>query len=1528
MKPDSSLPVDEEICETDIAVIGMAGRFPGADSLEQFQENLRQGVESITFFESDQLLRAGQERDVIEHERYVKARAILSDVEGFDAELFGMNPREAALLDPQHRLFLESVWELFERAGYDPATLKGTVGVFAGSGINTYYLNNLLGRSGQVGADGFQMMLHSDKDYLATRVSYLFNLTGPSLAIQTACSTSLVAIHVACQNLLNGECDMAIAGAASVQTPQVAGYLYEDGMIHSPDGRCRPFDAQAGGTITGSGVGAVLLRRATDAIVSRDRIVALIKGSAINNDGRDKVGYTAPSSSGQQRVVAEALAVAGVDPTGISYIEAHGTGTPLGDPIEVSALRRVFGSCPAASIGLGSVKANVGHLDTAAGVAGFIKTVLALQHGIMPPHPNFAAANPKTALEDSPFHVPTTAREWRRNGQPRRAGVSSFGIGGTNAHLVVAEAPARAPSQAPQRPWQVIPFSANTEAALRSRLSSARQDFDGLGGRGLADAAYTLSVGRTALSWRAAWTLDSDCGLKRSGEGPPHIQFSETPPEIVFLFPGQGEQRLGMAKGVAAVEPAFRREVEGCLRHLDNSIRPGVERILWGGSDGAAEDELWQTQYAQPALFILEYSLARLWMSWGVRPTAMIGHSLGEYVAACLAEVFTLPDALALVSKRGRLMESLPAGSMLAVGLPRAEADEFAVDGVSLAAENGAELCVLSGPSDRIHRLAENLSAKGIHTRPLAATRAFHSEMMEPVLQPYDEAVRDVPKQQPRIPFISNVTGDWINGEALDPSYWTRHIRETVRFAPGLRQVLDGERRLLLEVGPGAVLSTLARRHPDWREDHQTLASLPIDQASGAVQPRGMCDALAGLWRAGASLDWQQYHADEERNRVSLSCYPFERQRHWVDPVDTSASARQAEESRPERNDLKDWFYAPSWRRSYPSRVKVSDDAGCLVFGEKELAKAVAKALGAQDASTFVSCGEGFARDADGWQVDGLNPADYRRLFQELKESQGLPNRIIHAWNVERPSIQRAGSADHWDAFRRCFHELLYLWRGLREIDPSGEFQFTLLTPGIMSVVGETELDTDCLAALGPARVLGVEDDRTQWQVIDLAEACPPSGQIGDLASWIAAEIAKPSPDEPLVAFRQGYRWTPSFDRLRLDTDASVGRIDPEAVYLITGGLGGVGITLANKLAELGARKLVLTTRSEWREEDRNSSRMDAVKQLRDRSIEVRVLRADVTDLKSMAAAVEEIEKTFGIIKGVAHAAGLPGGGLASARGAEEMDAVLEPKVLGTMALAEIFASRQLDFLVFCSSLTALVGDLGQVDYCAANAFLDGFAHRLRQRGCPAVSVNWDTWRDVGMAVDSRLPEYLLRLREATAEFAISPADGGQAFAAILQDCPPQVAITPCDLEARLQNNGSGLLAALEQLDATPTRTVQRKRRNDEYAAPTNDTESRIQQIWEKLLGFSEIGINDDFFALGGDSLIATQVSSRLRDEFDVAVEAGLVFTAPTIAGMAEVILARQLESVDPDELETLLQELDECELEDALTGAGGAHGT
>ncbi len=1479
-----------------IAIIGLSGRFPGANNIEEFWQNLQAGIESISEFTEEELKASGIDVHSLEDPHYVKRSGILDNIEYFDAGFFDLTPKEAELTDPQHRLFLECAWEALESAGYDSHQCDSRIGVYGGSSLNNYLSFNPKDAVGT--AQSYQKLIGNDKDFLTTRVSYKLNLTGPSLTVQTACSTSLVAVNLACQSLINYQCDMALAGGVSIRVPQKTGYLYQPGGPLSPDGHCRAFDANAQGTTVGNGVGVVLLKRLEEALADGDTIYAVIKGWATNNDGSLKVGYTAPSVDGQAEAIAEAMLLADVEAETISYIEAHGTGTTLGDPIEMAALTQVFrastdktGFCA-----IGSVKTNIGHLDAAAGVTGLIKTVLALKHQQIPASLNFETPNPEIDFANSPFYVNTQLTALQQHTFPRRAGVSALGMGGTNAHVILEEAPTPVPYSS-SRPWQLVVISAKTESALESATQNLAQHLTQHPDVNLADVAYTLQVGRRGFNYRRILVCkDVEDALKTLQTPPPQRVFTAAlePANraIAFMFSGQGSQYVNMGKELYETESSFRDIVDHCCAFLKPLLNLDLRTIIYPDVETLHAASLQETSVTQPALFVIEYALAQLWISWGISPSSMIGHSIGEYVAACLAGVLSLEDALKLVALRGRLMQQLPKGSMLSIPLPASEVIPLLNEDLALAAINAPSLCAVSGTDDAIARLAETLNTRGIECRRLQTSHAFHSQMMDDILQPFIEAVKTVQLNPPEIPYISNVTGTWITvEEATNPDYYAQHLRQTVCFSTGIIQLLEKGEHIFLEVGPGRTLTTLVKQHIQGLTKPVILSSLRHPQED-LSDLQFLLQSLGRLWLAGVEINWASFYQQEQRCRVPLPTYPFERQRYWLKPEKSTKP-----ESKSGKNpNLSDWFYVPSWKRvPLVSGNKIDSDCTLIFIDESKLGVELIQYLQQLEQTIItVKIGEKFSQLND--QSYTLNPAetsDYQKLLQQLKEQNKIPDNIIHLWSVlpladdvhiDFSRIQNLG-----------FYSLVYLAQAIAQQQIQDKIQLFVISNHLYKIAGTEELYPEKATLLGACKVIPQEYLNLNCRLIEVDN---PS-----LLEPLKLELTTASEDA-IVAYRNQSRWVQTFEKVILNPPTKENlRLRQGGVYLITGGMGGIGLTLAEYLAKTVQAKLILLGRSLPLE---NSPQLQKINQLKAEGSEIMLLTADVSHKEQMQNAIAQSLEQFGRINGVIHAAGIAGDGIIQFKTPEIAEKVFAPKINGTFILNHLLKDQNLDFFVLCSSLSSIQGGIGQVDYCAANAFLDAFAEwNSSQNNQLTIAINWDTWQQVGMAVNSFIPNQIKSWYENQLKNGILPTEGMDIFSRILANSIPQVIVSTQNLSEEFEE--------LKQFIASISFPKKSAELSPNYLDFLGDEiETEIAKIWQEIIGLEKVNLDDNFFELGGHSLLAVQTISRLRETFGVDLPVcTLLKDAPTIRELATVITEKQVNFEDVEDIEQLLAEIE-----------------
>ncbi|MDE1145754.1 MAG: beta-ketoacyl synthase N-terminal-like domain-containing protein [Azospirillaceae bacterium] len=1528
-----------------IAVVGMACRLPGADTPDAFWTLLRDGRDTLTRFSEAELLAAGVAPDLIRRPDHVPAKGVLAQADSFDAAFFGISPREAELMDPQQRVFVECAWAALEDAGYEPGALPGAVGVFAGSILSTYLLQNLWPDPGLIRRAGaFPMAIGNDPTFLATRVAYLLGLSGPAISVGTACSTSLVAVHLACQSLLCRESDAALAGGVSIHLPLIGGYRYEQGGILSPDGHCRPFDAAAQGTVSSDGAGVVMLKRLADARADGDTVHAVIRGSAVNNDGREKVGYTAPGVAPQARVIAEAMAVADVAPSTIALVEAHAAGTNLGDPVEVAALAEAFGDAPG-PIALGSVKGNIGHVDAAAGIAGLIKTVLALRHRAIPPCPHFQAANPRLGLERTPFRVPTTCEPYVGDG-PMRAGVSSFGIGGTNVHVVLEEAPAdMSPPAATTAPAQLLVLSARTPAALNAASARLADHLESHPTLSLADVAHTLRLGRRPFAHRravvAATPGDAAQALRdkrrqADGVAPDAI------PEIAFLFPGLGDHYPGMGWELYCAEPVYRAAVDRCaaaLRaHLPGDIRAslypgrdparpvidpppaaapaiGLDLRAMLGRGGRAETPAEGPETAQPAIFVAEYALAALLRHWGLEPAVLTGYSIGEFAAACVAGILSLEDALAVVATRATLIATRVApGAMLAVPLGEDALRPLLPPGADLAAVNTARLSVVSGPEAAIAALEETLNGRDIAAQRLRSTHAYHSTMLEPIVPDLAAVLGRVRLSPPRIPVVSCVTGTRLtDAQARDPLYWARHLCRTVRLKDVLAELLRDPHRILLEVGPGQSLTAHALAE---RAAHPGSANriAPTMRWSYDRQPEWdvLLRAIGQAWLGGAGQDAARLLAGEGRRRLSLPTYPFERQRYWIDPpVLQPAGATEGPAER--RPDVAQWTSLPYWKPA----VAQPDDTGALdgpwlVFRDRlGIGAALAERLRDRGCRVItVDAGAAFALDGDEAVIRAGTGDDYDQLVATLQQRGVQPRRVAHLWLLTGPATGVIDVA-RFDAQQTPgFHSVMHLLRAL----PAGAgLRIDVIADGLFDPngsdpAGAPGLRPEKSTVLGPVLVAPQERPGLICRCIDVPA---PEGAVEDTANAVMAELGAAALDV-MVARRGGRRWIRDYEPVPLPAPAA-SPFRQRGVYLLTGGLGGVGMVLAEHLAAAVQARLVLVgrtalpARAAWDDwlaahppADATATRIRRIRAMEAKGAEVLALAADVTDTQAMAGVLQMSEYYFGTLDGVIHGAGTVGVEAFRDIGEStvlEAETQFDAKARGLLVLDRLLADRPLHCRLAMSSLAAVLGGLGFSAYAAANLFLDAHAAATGRW----TSVDWDSWRlgDTEPAIAG--------LGATVNIFHMAAEEGVDAASRILAaGLTGPVVVSSGDIKARLRQ----WVARTKPAPAPQAAHARADLRNT-YTAPRGELEATLAEIWSDLFNVTPIGVHDNFFELGGHSLLATQLNARITARLGVELSLATLLRAPTVEEQGLAVLEARARHLPSDVLARLLAEME-----------------
>jgi acyl transferase domain-containing protein/thioesterase domain-containing protein len=1342
---------DESLDSADIAVVGLAVRLPGAHDAGEFWTNLKGGVESIRRLSDEELVQAGEDSALLHDPSYVRAAAVLDRLELFDAGFFGFSKREASVLDPQHRHFLEVCHEALEDAGIVPDAFGGAIGVFAGSGMNAYMPYNLFTNPELMRSMGLFLVRHTgnDKDFLTTRVSYCLNLKGPSVNVQTACSTSLVAIHQACQSLLAGECDVALAGGVTIELPHGRGYRYEEGEILSPDGHCRPFEARSKGTVFGSGAGIVVLRRLRDAVESGDCVRAVVKGSAVNNDGNRKVGYLAPSVEGQAECVVEALEVSGLTARQISYIECHGTGTPVGDPIEVAALVQAFSrsATERAFCGIGSVKSNIGHLDTAAGIASFVKVVQMLEHEELAPTLHFEKPNPQIDFASTPFFVVAHNRRWPRTDAPRRAGVSSLGVGGTNAHVIVEEAPRREKPAVAGRGLIVLSARSQTSlerhAAALSRHLADHPDLD------LTSVSSTLLHGRKRFPFArvlAASNASEAAALlvapDRARVFDVQAESSEAP--VVFLFPGGGAQHANMARAVYETEPTFRAAVDECLAILKRREGLELESLLFPapGAEEAASRELERPSLALPAILTIELAFARLLDAWGIRPVAMIGHSLGEYAAAHLSGVLSLEAAFGILCCRGRLFEKVKKGGMLSVALPRERIEPLLASGLSIAAVNAPELCVVSGENHDLDELERRLTERDVQVRRLHIDVPAHSPLLEPILPEFREYLASVSLGTPKLPYVSNVTGEFVRDKDLSREYFVSHLRNTVRFSEGLDAIRAAHSRaVLVEVGPGQTLTSLARLDPARTARH---AVVPLSPHVKDTTPHDLFlrASIGRILVHGGAVDLDAFAGP--RRIVALPVTPFEHERHWVEPGSGYVMARAANADSEREDDVGRWFFTSAFREE--ERAPAADLSGesWLVFAEAALERSLPLEIRSRKArAVLVTPGERTERIApDHFRLKLDDPEGYADILQRLAAEGALPKRILHALCLA-PKIMDPAAVPTASTLDAAFFSLLHLAQALGQEELAPKTELLVAVSRSTDVVGTTALRPLHALARGPVLVVPREIPDVRARCFDLLDADDPEATARTIVDELAAES-----NHALVAERARTRYVETLERVTLDAQQAP-KLGERPVVLFSGGLGGIARTLATHFATEHGARLALLTRSDFGDceqrkrmrvaldpRDARTEQLDTLAMLEARGVELVLERADVASRAEVLRAVERVRKRFGRIDVVVHAAGILDDGPLALKDRTSAEAVLAPKVLGAQNLLDALADDPPGHVVLLSSTSAALGPPGQIDYVAANAFVNALAHRMRHAftRSKVVSLGFGVWRDTGMA--------------------------------------------------------------------------------------------------------------------------------------------------------------------------------------------------
>ncbi len=1433
------------------------------------------------------------------HEAYQdrrQPRGCLENIDAFDAEFFSISRREAEFLNPQHRAFLECAWHALEDAGCDVTRSEDVVAIYATCGANSY--EHLAASAARSPAEQLLAYISNAVDFLPTRVSYKLNLRGESIAVQTACSSSLVAIHLACRSLLDGNCNIALAGGANIAIPGRDEIEHQEGMIFSADGRCRSFDQSASGMVAADGVGVVVLKRLSEALADGDHIYGVIRGSALNNDGAEKISFPAPSIGGQSEVIASALALAGVSASDIGYLEAHGTGTRLGDPIEIEALTRAYrlttertGYCA-----LGTVKTNIGHAIHSAGVAGFIRATLALHKREIPASLHFETANPEIDFERSPFYVNTVHREWGGDaGRKRRAGVSSFGVGGTNAHVILEEAPARV-RESTTRPAHLLTLSARTRGALAANVDELATYLHDNPQLPLDDVAYTLQAGRRHFPYRKTvvcrGTEDAVAGLRKQRGDDPDVPRAEAG-KVAFAFPGLGSQHNTMGRELYRTHRKFRRTVDRLCGQLEEPIARTIGKLL---SSGVAENE---TPYDDPlvahsAIFILEYALACLWRSWGVEPAYLVGHSVGEYTAACLAEVFSPEDALLLVSSRARMMSKLPTGAMLALPLSAGDAEALLPEQCWVAISNGPTFTVVAGATPAIAELERRARERRIFTSRIATKYAVHTPLVTPIENEFSELLAGIKMKPPKFQLLSGSTGEWLTSEQVQSrSYWASHLSRPVLFSKAVDVILQERNLIVLEVGPSRVLTGLMRLHPRAASEHSFVASLPQPQ-SGSQEWPSLMQAVGDLWVQGVAVDWQELHAEERRFKVPLPGYAFQRQRHWVaaDGRLTSNTKRNSGPAARKLPDVSSWLYRPAWSRSwlppaYDDAAPVVGGGVCLIITRdaKDVADIEFALRSAGDNVAVVAFGGGTPPASRYNSLSAQGPEDFSRLLGEISQDLGDVRSIVF-WAASEEAPRSP------DGARVAHTQLLWLTQALAGQTSSPDLW--IVTRGAQSIPQiDREVDADGALLMGFARVISQEFPRVRTRCVDLGRQSPNPSREG---LQFLGEMASAGGDDEVV-YRGTDRWCCTPEALTREENLEAGFQFRAGAYVIFGGTGHVGLCFADFLSSIPGASVILAGRrslppvNAWEEilADRQGSVRDRgvierLQTLRQRGGQIEYRQVNLGDPRAVLDMLREVRDHLGPLRGVIHAAGVVDTDhlrFIADTTAEIFEEILAPHHAGTQALCDAVNEVGSEFCVACSSLSSLVGGLSYGAHAAGHRAMDAVmanAAATDAKSARWLTINYDTW-----LVSSRQAG----LGAGEADLHITPDEGVAVLRHCLASGAQQVLISTTPLSERI----ASLKGAFAGGDRTRDEDVESGR---SPAIIDKGSEHSVREmvlaVFQDVLGDERLGAGDNFFNFGGSSLGMLDVIARINTSAGIQIPLSDGFRSLSASAMSSLV--------------------------------------
>jgi acyl transferase domain-containing protein/acyl carrier protein len=1463
----------------EVAIIGMSCRVSGASNWREYWENLKNGKETLKTLSDDDLLKLNADKRLIGNKSFVKTISDIRKKDCFDSTFFDYTQDEAKLMDPQNRLFHECVWEALEDAGYNPEQIDGLVGIYTGASdnLNWRVYSGLMNHNSII--PDFVLKHINNKDFMATLVSYKLNLKGPSIGTQTACSSSLVAIHTACKALIFGETKMAIAGGVSIASNIQTGYFYEEGSILSKDGHCKTFDKNSSGTVGGEGLGTVVLKRLADAINDGDHIYAIIKGSAANNDGKRKVGYTAPSIEGQVECIKMAQRFAKVEPETIGYVEAHGTATKLGDSIEVEALNISFKKNKNKISSIGSVKTNIGHLDAAAGVAGLIKAALSLKEKQIPASLHYLEADSEIDFNGGPFYVNTDLRKWERNNtEPLRAAVNSFGVGGTNAHIILEEAPEQEQGDEGQN-YKLLSLSAKTEGALLRYANDLKNFLSVESGLNVADMCYTLQVGRKHFGHRRSLAFKNKeelIGLLEEELIKKQIiKFRNKDNSMVFMFSGQGSQYINMGKDLYKTNKLFQDQMNTGFSILEKCTGKNFKNIVFPETD--TDTKINQTCYTQPVIFLFEYALAQVLISYGLTPQCMIGHSIGEYVAACISGVFSFEDALKLVVKRGELMNALPAGTMISIPVTEKDAQQYLSKDVSLAAVNGPSQVVLSGDIVPIEKLMMLLTQMQIPFVKLHTSHAFHSVMQDPIMDAFKSELEKVNFNKPKLPFISNLSGTFIKDEeAMSAKYWVSHLRQTVRFSDGIKTALaQNKDSVFIEIGAGHSLSSLLKQQLTDKIKPATINLIPSVKDSQNSELY-FIENLGKLWAYGLKIDWKNYYKSEKRKRISLPTYSFEPLKYPTE-VDAYSLLHGLNGSIGKREDkINNWFYRTFWKPSIwlPSNNENKLQQTALIFSdnfglgnelEKKLYLSGIKYVSVHIANNFQK------QEETQYGLDPKEEKDYEKLFTDLKENNIIISSIYHLWNYENENPKPA--IEFYQVIG--YESLLKIVKAYSLVFSSDVMQLNVICNKLYQVFKNEIIDPIKSTSLGVVKVIPLEFQNISCRAIDINEVSPDS--ISSL--WTELQYVTANTE---IAIRGKNRYVKDLEKIDFDLPSDNSVIKTNKTYLITGANGAMGRLFAGFLAKNFKSNLILISRSE--------KDTDLISALEKHGSKIAYIQADVSQNDKINNAIADAEVKLGNVNGVIHAAGLGDfAGMVLRRTKTDDDEIFKPKVFGTQVLNSIFETKELDFFINCSSQNVSLANIGQVAYVAANNYLDAVAES-GNINYPVISIEWDVLKDAGMAVNALNHLTISEKENLFRDFIDSEEAIKVLQAALYLKIPVQV-ISTRDLKYLMLKQKEIKDEILNTAFNSESMTkVERPDLSTNFVSPKTETEIKVKSLFEDLFGLQEVGIEDDFFELGGDSLKAMVIIRRISKEFNEEVSFKEFLEAKNVSGISKVL--------------------------------------